>query len=156
PGRPTGPPQYGGPGSAGSLSTQQKKTRTRIGKNTAEIQSLHKLLCPLFFLMLGRPPRSTLFPYTTLFRSPGRPTGPPQYGGPGSAGSLSTRQNRPRSTRSAPSSTALRGVPRPTLPTRATRPIRLSRLARPATTAPRRPSQRPSAEDLLRRLARDS
>src|SRR5690349_22133371 len=24
-----------------------------------------------FFLMLRRPPRSTLFPYTTLFRSPG-------------------------------------------------------------------------------------
>src|SRR5688572_33047788 len=28
---------------------------------------LHELL--LFFLMLPRPPRSTLFPYTTLFRS---------------------------------------------------------------------------------------
>src|SRR5256885_6637508 len=32
-----------------------------------------------FFLMIRRPPRSTLFPYTTLFRSascvPGRPTG---------------------------------------------------------------------------------
>src|SRR6185295_19912445 len=25
-----------------------------------------------FFLMIRRPPRSTLFPYTTLFRSPGR------------------------------------------------------------------------------------
>src|SRR5262245_63726234 len=25
-----------------------------------------------FFLFLRRPPRSTLFPYTTLFRSPGR------------------------------------------------------------------------------------
>src|SRR5438876_8393180 len=25
---------------------------------------------PFFFLMLRRPPRSTLFPYTTLFRSP--------------------------------------------------------------------------------------
>src|SRR6266702_5781261 len=35
-------------------------------------------LCPLFFtflffLMIRRPPRSTLFPYTTLFRSPPRP-----------------------------------------------------------------------------------
>src|SRR2546427_7507753 len=31
-----------------------------------------------FFLMIRRPPRSTLFPYTTLFRSRGRPcrTGP--------------------------------------------------------------------------------
>src|SRR6266853_2391724 len=30
-----------------------------------------------FFLMIRRPPRSTLFPYTTLFRSPsrGRPVG---------------------------------------------------------------------------------
>src|SRR3954451_8019499 len=25
---------------------------------------------PIFFLMIRRPPRSTLFPYTTLFRSP--------------------------------------------------------------------------------------
>src|ERR1044071_1442955 len=31
----------------------------------------HLLLCCLiFFLMIRRPPRSTLFPYTTLFRSP--------------------------------------------------------------------------------------
>src|SRR6266550_6452524 len=32
-----------------------------------------------FFLMIRRPPRSTLFPYTTLFRSPerGRPDVPP-------------------------------------------------------------------------------
>src|SRR3712207_7327746 len=30
--------------------------------------------CPLFFfLMIRRPPRSTLFPYTTLFRSEGTP-----------------------------------------------------------------------------------
>src|SRR3712207_8929507 len=30
-----------------------------------------------FFLMIRRPPRSTLFPYTTLFRSPsGAPVGP--------------------------------------------------------------------------------
>src|SRR2546427_3418104 len=31
--------------------------------------------CVFFFLMIRRPPRSTLFPYTTLFRSPegGRP-----------------------------------------------------------------------------------
>src|SRR2546422_8302857 len=33
------------------------------------------LICLLFFffLMIRRPPRSTLFPYTTLFRSPGFP-----------------------------------------------------------------------------------
>src|SRR6266496_5921214 len=28
-------------------------------------------LLSFFFLMIRRPPRSTLFPYTTLFRSPG-------------------------------------------------------------------------------------
>src|SRR5256885_175238 len=28
-----------------------------------------------FFLMIRRPPRSTLFPYTTLFRSPWQPAG---------------------------------------------------------------------------------
>src|SRR3712207_7894059 len=31
--------------------------------------NLSMQLCPLFFLMIRRPPRSTLFPYTTLFRS---------------------------------------------------------------------------------------
>src|SRR3712207_8999350 len=30
------------------------------------------MLCIFFFLMIRRPPRSTLFPYTTLFRSEGR------------------------------------------------------------------------------------
>src|SRR5437588_8924528 len=34
--------------------------------------SLCCVCCCLFFLMIRRPPRSTLFPYTTLFRS-----GPP-------------------------------------------------------------------------------
>src|SRR2546422_7542227 len=29
-----------------------------------------RLLSSFFFLMIRRPPRSTLFPYTTLFRSP--------------------------------------------------------------------------------------
>src|SRR3712207_7172532 len=31
----------------------------------------------VFFLMIRRPPRSTLFPYTTLFRSAARPQGRP-------------------------------------------------------------------------------
>src|SRR3712207_6959985 len=30
--------------------------------------------CGRFFLMIRRPPRSTLFPYTTLFRSPAEET----------------------------------------------------------------------------------
>src|SRR2546430_10695351 len=32
-------------------------------------QKLSQLSSPFFFLMIRRPPRSTLFPYTTLFRS---------------------------------------------------------------------------------------
>src|SRR4029079_19820015 len=36
------------------------------------------ILCHVyFFLMIRRPPRSTLFPYTTLFRSPPDRHGPP-------------------------------------------------------------------------------
>src|SRR5690606_41475308 len=35
------------------------------------------LLRSSFLLLLLRPPRSTLFPYTTLFRSPGRARLPP-------------------------------------------------------------------------------
>src|SRR2546430_13278388 len=31
---------------------------------------VHVVCLLLFFLMIRRPPRSTLFPYTTLFRSP--------------------------------------------------------------------------------------
>src|SRR5260221_9870369 len=34
--------------------------------------SFHLFLYSFFFLMIRRPPRSTLFPYTTLFRSPWR------------------------------------------------------------------------------------
>src|SRR5688572_31548788 len=33
------------------------------------------IVMPLFFLTIPRPPRSTLFPYTTLFRSVGRLVG---------------------------------------------------------------------------------
>src|SRR3990167_6959023 len=43
----------------------------RSEEHTSELHSQSNLLCPLlFFLMIRRPPRSTLFPYTTLFRSP--------------------------------------------------------------------------------------
>src|SRR5438445_1301603 len=40
--------------------------------STLSLQIAHtatSYLLPLFFLMIQRPPRSTLFPYTTLFRS---------------------------------------------------------------------------------------
>src|SRR5260221_5947473 len=32
--------------------------------------TVHRPFLSFFFLMIRRPPRSTLFPYTTLFRSP--------------------------------------------------------------------------------------
>src|SRR6266571_7438129 len=35
----------------------------------SSIVLLSSLFCCFFFLMIRRPPRSTLFPYTTLFRS---------------------------------------------------------------------------------------
>src|SRR2546430_6525257 len=39
------------------------------------LEVLFLLLIFFFFLMIRRPPRSTLFPYTTLFRSPSRRAG---------------------------------------------------------------------------------
>src|SRR4030042_1895555 len=42
---------------------------SRSEEHTSELQSRLHLVCPLFFLIRRRPPRSTLFPYTTLFRS---------------------------------------------------------------------------------------
>src|SRR3972149_6251798 len=41
----------------------------RSEEHTSELQSQSNLVCRPFFLMIRRPPRSTLFPYTTLFRS---------------------------------------------------------------------------------------
>src|SRR5437773_12186739 len=42
-----------------------------ISKHISRYQKeLRKSLMYFFFLMIRRPPRSTLFPYTTLFRSP--------------------------------------------------------------------------------------
>src|SRR5215475_15804157 len=35
----------------------------------ARVRCSQSLICFFFFLMIRRPPRSTLFPYTTLFRS---------------------------------------------------------------------------------------
>src|ERR1039458_10705443 len=49
-----------------------------------------------FFLMIRRPPRSTLFPYTTLFRSLAHinpVTGPGQWPGQGPGDRKSTRLN---------------------------------------------------------------
>src|SRR5438034_7336425 len=50
--------------------------------------------------MIRRPPRSTLFPYTTLFRSPRRPAGAPRGVGlprPTLPRARAAHQRRPRS-----------------------------------------------------------
>src|SRR6266508_5139278 len=49
-------------------------------------------LCLFFFLMIRRPPRSTLFPYTTLFRSACAPRSSPPR--------APARRRRPRTSRS--------------------------------------------------------
>src|SRR5215204_6447531 len=54
-----------------------KKRMSAIGSGpepTASCQTRkHSIRGDFFFLMIRRPPRSTLFPYTTLFRSYGAP-----------------------------------------------------------------------------------
>src|SRR5260221_163005 len=56
----------------------QKKTDT----STGGILHYHQSVSLFFFLMIRRPPRSTLFPYTTLFRSRSSPQRPPQRNRP--------------------------------------------------------------------------
>src|SRR3990167_5674961 len=61
-------------GSVGGIGTKKSGIgapvkEIRSEEHTSELQSQSNLVCPLFFLMIRRPPRSTLFPYTTLFRS---------------------------------------------------------------------------------------
>src|SRR6266403_1188318 len=60
-----------------------------IASNSSSPHAQRKIIVPSFFLLIRRPPRSTLFPYTTLFRSRAlllrwvldwRPTG--VHGGP--------------------------------------------------------------------------
>src|SRR2546427_717292 len=59
--------------------------------------SLSRSSLLFFFLMIRRPPRSTLFPYTTLFRSPGG-TSRPRCAACGSAtGTASTAPRTPSS-----------------------------------------------------------
>src|SRR3712207_8901634 len=60
--------------------------------------------CHFFFLMIRRPPRSTLFPYTTLFRSHRR-----VHGRRGDELRAALRRHRPATSGGA---RARRGVPR--------------------------------------------
>src|SRR5438552_15847722 len=56
----------------------------RVHVSSEHSSQLHYIYISFFFLMTRRPPRSTLFPYTTLFRSPAhagplaRPRSPPR------------------------------------------------------------------------------
>src|SRR2546428_144649 len=43
---------------------------TLVSPGSLQAVAIAALLVSPFFLMIRRPPRSTLFPYTTLFRSP--------------------------------------------------------------------------------------
>src|SRR2546430_17691124 len=59
-----------------------KQLQWWVSQQTIEVVNfalitLTSVLLFFFFLMIRRPPRSTLFPYTTLFRSVARPTCPP-------------------------------------------------------------------------------
>src|SRR3954464_16105683 len=56
-----------------------------------EFQLARSSLSLFFFLMIRRPPRSTLFPYTTLFRSPSSPRFPTCVGRAAGASSTSLR-----------------------------------------------------------------
>src|SRR5205085_12310737 len=58
--------------------TDHSRSQNESRSHPGEYNSLDSLSCPkhrvyrlpfFFFLMIRRPPRSTLFPYTTLFRS---------------------------------------------------------------------------------------
>src|SRR6266511_1782359 len=85
--------------------------------------TLISLLVFFFFLMIRRPPRSTLFPYTTLFRAPG----------PGRARAAPERPRRPARPPDAPGP-----VPRPRSARRARGcPPRARRAALPGRRAPR-------------------
>src|SRR5258708_7765491 len=66
---------------------------TESGRLGCAVRTMDRLLAALFFLMIRRPPRSTLFPYTTLFRS-ARGRGWPGRGRPVATGSLANARGR--------------------------------------------------------------
>src|SRR6202011_6336532 len=55
--------------------TFAKVTLCALGPPVTGKSAMISLNSIFFFLMIRRPPRSTLFPYTTLFRSRPRPPG---------------------------------------------------------------------------------
>src|SRR5215216_5124520 len=105
---------------------------------------------PVFFLMIRRPPRSTLFPYTTLFRS--RTEGPHSRAGAGwAAQDLPQGTARRQKGRLNSRTMAIRTPLAPSLPRRG----RVARAARrvgvkfrPAVTPPASPGSRPGVGTL--------
>src|SRR3712207_9561916 len=72
--------------------------------------SLIRLFSDFVFLMIRRPPRSTLFPYTTLFRSHRRERGREEDGGGHRPGRTAPRRRAPpRGGRSRRSCASARG-----------------------------------------------
>src|ERR1035441_2897471 len=67
-------------------TTSWSRLGIRSEEETSELLALMRLVCLFFFVLLRRPPRSTLFPYTTLFRS----RVDRQYGGKWSADSTAS------------------------------------------------------------------
>src|SRR3990172_6802738 len=65
--RPAG--SWGWEGRPFARSRASASPASRSEEHTSELQSRLHLLFLFFFLWIRRPPRSTLFPYTTLFRS---------------------------------------------------------------------------------------
>src|SRR5256885_1434408 len=55
------------------FSRSRRKTNKRKSKHSAMLRNKETRHRMFIFLMIRRPPRSTLFPYTTLFRSPRTP-----------------------------------------------------------------------------------
>src|SRR5476649_700146 len=73
-------------------------SRWLIGAAAAVPWTFLQVAFLLFFLMIRRPPRSTLFPYTTLFRSPGSASGM-DGAGAGYGGSTTIESGDRKSTR---------------------------------------------------------
>src|ERR1039458_9732616 len=63
----------------GAAATTGKSQRGQSSGSQPQCSTLYFF----FFLMIRRPPRSTLFPYTTLFRSLGVEFRQAEVGGPG-------------------------------------------------------------------------
>src|SRR3990167_3984073 len=75
--------------------TSSSSPTRRSEEHTSELQSQSNLVCHPFFLRMRRPPRSTLFPYTTLFRSQALCRLPADGAGlPGEPGELHLRPPR--------------------------------------------------------------